>query len=265
MSEDLKLKISEALKKSSDLIFGKEIEVNLSDEEIKEEEIFALITDIVKDSKKAKIIVSIPSGSALSLINILTMGEIKEKVEEEDISSLQDIMLQITQNIVEELYQGAEIEKFELKKINNSEEFQNIISEISEIKDTVYNLNFDHEKSISLRITLGEEETQESQIVEVKEETIEKEEKEELKNLEMILDIEVPVYVRVGTAKMLLEDVLKLGIGSVIELDKNIDEPVDLIVNDKVIARGEIVVIDSNFALRITEIETKAERIKKLG
>lgn len=81
--------------------------------------------------------------------------------------------------------------------------------------------------------------------------------------LDMILDIELPVVVSLGKSRMRIKDVLKLGPGSLIELDRSADDYVDLVVNGKVIARGEVVVVESNFALRIKEIVSKAERIKR--
>ncbi len=83
--------------------------------------------------------------------------------------------------------------------------------------------------------------------------------------IEMLLDVELPVVIRIGKTEMYLKNILKLGTGSIIQLDKVVDEPVELFVNDKLIARGEVVVVESNFALRITEIVSKEERIKSLG
>lgn len=83
-------------------------------------------------------------------------------------------------------------------------------------------------------------------------------------NIEMIMDLELPVVIRIGETEMLLQEVLKLSPGAIIELNKSVDSYVDLVVNDKVIAKGEVIVVDSNFALRIKEIKSKAERIKSL-
>ncbi len=82
--------------------------------------------------------------------------------------------------------------------------------------------------------------------------------------LDLILDIELPVVVSLGKSRMKIKDVLKLGPGSLIELDRSAEDYVDLVVNGKVIARGEVVVVESNFALRIREIVSRAERIKGL-
>jgi flagellar motor switch protein FliN/FliY len=84
-------------------------------------------------------------------------------------------------------------------------------------------------------------------------------------NIELLLDVELPIAVRIGTTQMRLVDIMRLGLGSIIELEKMVDDPVEVLVNEKLVARGEVVVCDSNFAVRITEVETKAERIKSLA
>ncbi len=84
-------------------------------------------------------------------------------------------------------------------------------------------------------------------------------------NLDLIMDVELPISVRFGQTTMLLEDILKLGHGSVIELEKLVEEPVDLLVNGRLLARGEVVVADGHYAIRITQLESPAERIRSLG
>lgn len=83
-------------------------------------------------------------------------------------------------------------------------------------------------------------------------------------NIDLLLDVELPITVRIGTTEMRLVDIMKLGLGSIIELEKLVDDPVEVLVNDKLVARGEVVVCDTNFAVRITEVQSKAERIKSL-
>lgn len=83
-------------------------------------------------------------------------------------------------------------------------------------------------------------------------------------NIEILLDIPLEVSVELGRTKMIIKDLIQLGPGSIIELDKLIGEPVDLLVNDNLIARGEVVVFDENFGVRITDIVTPAERLKSL-
>jgi len=83
-------------------------------------------------------------------------------------------------------------------------------------------------------------------------------------NMNMLLDVDIPVSVKVGSTKMFLKDIVGLGPGNIIELDEYADEPVELMVNDKPIARGEVVVVDGYFGIRIKEIISIEERIKKL-
>ncbi len=84
-------------------------------------------------------------------------------------------------------------------------------------------------------------------------------------NLDLIMDIGLEIRVELGRTNMKIRDILNLGGGSVVELDKLAGEPVDLLVNDVIFAKGEVVVIDENFGVRITEILTLQERIKTLG
>jgi flagellar motor switch protein FliN/FliY len=84
-------------------------------------------------------------------------------------------------------------------------------------------------------------------------------------NIDLLLDVELPISVSFGHCEMLLKDILKLGAGSVIELDKSVNDPVSIIVNHKPIAKGEVVMVDGNYGVRILEVESTAERIRSLG
>jgi len=87
----------------------------------------------------------------------------------------------------------------------------------------------------------------------------------EIANLDFILDIPLEVSVELGRAKMLISDLLQLGQGSVIELTKLAGEPLEIFVNQKLIARGEVVVVNEKFGIRMTDIISPAERVKQLG
>jgi len=88
---------------------------------------------------------------------------------------------------------------------------------------------------------------------------------ERMKKLEMILDIPLKVSVELGRTKMLVNDLLQLGQGSVIELSKLAGEPLEVLVNEKLVARGEVVVVNEKFGIRLTDIISPIERIEKLG
>ena len=84
-------------------------------------------------------------------------------------------------------------------------------------------------------------------------------------NLDFILDIPLEVSVELGRARMLISDLLQLGQGSVIELTKLAGEPLEILVNQKLIARGEVVVVNEKFGIRLTDIISAAERVKQLA
>ncbi len=86
----------------------------------------------------------------------------------------------------------------------------------------------------------------------------------EMKNISLIMGVKLPVRVRIGKKKMLLKDVLSMDIGSVIELNQLANDPLDILVDDHVIAQGEVVIVDGNFGVQITSIGTKRDRLNKL-
>ena len=85
------------------------------------------------------------------------------------------------------------------------------------------------------------------------------------RNLDMLLDIPLNVTVELGRTKQTVAEVLELTAGSIIELDKLAGEPVDVLVNHKLIAKGEVVVIEENFGVRVTDVVSQADRLKKLN
>ena len=87
---------------------------------------------------------------------------------------------------------------------------------------------------------------------------------DEMKNIALIMDVKLPVRVRIGRKKMLLKDVLNMDIGSVIELNQLANDPLEILVDNHVIALGEVVIVDGNFGVQITSIGTKKERLSQL-
>lgn len=87
---------------------------------------------------------------------------------------------------------------------------------------------------------------------------------ENSRTLDLLLEVELPVSVSFGRAHLPLKDVLKLNSGSIVELNRSISEPVDIIVNNCVIARGEVVVVEGNYGVRIKQIISKEERLRTL-
>ena len=87
---------------------------------------------------------------------------------------------------------------------------------------------------------------------------------EEMKNIALIMDVKLPVRVRIGKKRMLLKDVLNMDIGSVIELNQLANDPLEILVDNHVIAQGEVVIVDGNFGIQVTTIGTKKERLNQL-
>ena len=88
---------------------------------------------------------------------------------------------------------------------------------------------------------------------------------EDMKNLDFLLDIPLQVSVEVGRSKLLIKDLLQLREGNIIELNKLAGEPLDVYVNSRLIARGEAVVANDKFGIRLTDVVSPAERIENLG
>lgn len=84
------------------------------------------------------------------------------------------------------------------------------------------------------------------------------------RNLKLILDIPLKVTVELGRTKMVVSELLNLGQGSVIELSKLAGEPMEVLVNDKLVARGEAVVVNEKFGVRLTDIISQTERVEQL-
>ena len=93
---------------------------------------------------------------------------------------------------------------------------------------------------------------------------VEPQEGEENNNLDLILDIPLRVTVELGRSKMVVSELLNLGQGSVIELNKLAGEPMEILVNDKLVARGEAVVVNEKFGVRLTDIISPKERVEQL-
>ena len=84
------------------------------------------------------------------------------------------------------------------------------------------------------------------------------------RRLDILLDVPLEVTVELGRTRMTIQDLLALGPGSVIELDKVAGEPLDIVVNNRLVARGEAVVVNDKFGIRITDIISRSERIARL-
>ena len=85
------------------------------------------------------------------------------------------------------------------------------------------------------------------------------------KSIDFLLDIPLQVAVQIGTTRMLIRELLQLGQGSVIELDKLAGEPMEVLVNNKLVARGEVVVVNEKFGIRLTDVVSPNQRLQQLA
>lgn len=109
-----------------------------------------------------------------------------------------------------------------------------------------------------------EKEVAQPDFKELSEENDKEEAKEKIRGIDFLLDIPLTFKVELGRKRMLIKDLLQLGQGSVIELDKIAGEPMEILVNDKLIAKGEVVVVNEKFGIRVTDILSPAERVRQL-
>lgn len=83
-------------------------------------------------------------------------------------------------------------------------------------------------------------------------------------NLDRIVDIPLVLSAQLGNTRMLIKDLLQLGPGSIVELDKLAGEPLEVLVNERLVARGEVVMVNEKFGIRLTDVISPSERVKKL-
>ena len=82
--------------------------------------------------------------------------------------------------------------------------------------------------------------------------------------MELLLDVELEAALRFGCRELPLGEILDLGAGDVIELDRHVADPVDLLVGDRIVARGEVVLVNGSFGLRVTEVATPRKRLESI-
>lgn len=111
---------------------------------------------------------------------------------------------------------------------------------------------------------MAEEEVQEHEFENLKEEGKAGGNGSKQRDIEFLLDIPVELTVQLGNARMLIKDLLQLGQGSVVELEKLAGEPMEIMANNKLIARGEVVVVNEKFGVRLTDIISPTERLSQL-
>ncbi len=263
--------------------------------ELKEEQKLSIISNITPPIVVVKIKVSgdvnadamvvLPSNLAVSLSNMMIGEELSERddVNNDDMDATKEIVSNIFGAISNALSAQKELPilSFSVESIEFVKDDKEVNLELFS-RMFVYKFSLDNINSLLMFIidnrfynTLhGLDDSKESLESEVsKGSTTEnnncddksiKLSSEEMKNIALIMDVKMPVRVRIGKKRMLLKDVLSMDIGSVIELNQLANDPLEILVDNHVIAQGEVVIVDGNFGVQITTIGTKKERLNQL-
>lgn len=257
--------------------------------ELQEEQELSIISNIIPPIVLVKVsisgdieasaMVSLPPNLSASLSDMM-MGE--EPSDREDVS---DDDLDATKEIVSNIF-GAVANTLsaqkELPVLSFNVESIELISDDAEVslesfsQMNVYNFSLGPVKSLLMFIIdeklkksiSGESDspaaTADSSVSSPSEESSTTYNSDEMGNIGLIMDVKLPVRVRIGKKRMLLKDVLNMDIGSVIELNQLANDPLEILVDNHVIAEGEVVIVDGNFGVQITSIGTKRERLTQL-
>ncbi len=284
LEEVLKTAFSlEVVSKFTDLTTAKKDELSL------ENKIF-VVFGISSDDNSVDLYLTADKRFASILSDLMLMGpgEAKDELEPDDLDALKELFSQVFGNLSTAVKDSIPVPlSIEVKEVKQ---------EGVELPESVYKASYDialpNIEDGTIEVFSGKSEL--DQVFEVK--TEEKEAPEEVvvdtevpfkeveeehvdsthvdhvlspvetpKNLDLIMDIDLEVKIRIGEKYMLIKDILDLKDGSIIELDKSIEEPMDVLVNGKVVAKGVVVVVGGRFGIKITHIETREERIRSLG
>lgn len=260
--------------------------------ELKEEETLSIVSNIIPPTAvvtatvsgdiDANAVVALPPTLATALGDLMLggEGEGKESMDEEDLDATKEILSNIFSALSTALTSQASLPNLNFK-VSNIE----FIDEDGEVnlesysKMFVYNFSLGDIKSLLMFIV--DENIEKALNAEKASAEPSFEEAPQAapqaapsgsaafagdteNNINLIMDVKLPVRVRIGQKKMLLRDVLSMDIGSVIELNQLANDPLDILVDNHVIAQGEVVIVDGNFGVQITTIGSKTDRLNQL-
>ena len=240
-----------------------------------------LVHITVSGAVDAKAMIALPANLAASLADLMMGEEVsdREDVSDDDLDASKEIISNIFGAIGNSISSQKEIPalSFAIEGI----EFKNTEDEVS-LEDFskmyVYKFNVGDLSSLymfiideQLKNALdGNNQTSSSASMDTSLDNSNKSSSniemssDEMRNIALIMDVKLPVRVRIGRKKMLLKDVLNMDIGSVIELNQLANDPLEILVDNNVIALGEVVIVDGNFGVQITSIGSKKERLNQL-
>ena len=222
-------------------------------------------------SSGLKHLITVDLNSGLNLYSLMSGEKIKDTLDKEQWKKFQEGIELFLLNISNSVDDGAM--KFTVQNLT--------VSQCDSIDKTSLSLPLDGGLSASHKFKLGKDTISVNQYLwsknisdedfvdvsraEFDNFSTENGENGNPRNIDMLLDVELEVLVELGRKSMKIRDVLKLGKGSLIELNKTAGEPLTIYVNNRKLAEGEVVVVDDNFGIRITKLASPKERIKSLG
>ncbi len=220
----------------------------------------------IKVTPKGKICFLLPPAFSTAVCDLMLggEGEAKEEVDNDDLDAIKEIISNILGALSTTLeaqpdMSDLKFEVIDIKYVTSKDDFSmysyivNFNCTVKEIAGICAVLFDDAFLSIFQQSNEVENITSSVNV-----------ESEEIKNLEMLMDIKLQLRVRIGSKIMLLKDVISMDIGSVVELDQLASEPLDILIEDKKIGEGEVVIVDGNFGIQITSIGSKADRLNTL-
>ncbi|WRD07510.1 flagellar motor switch protein FliY [Helicobacter pylori] len=237
------------------------------------------ISAIEKEESPIELLAPVVLVTALSDLMLGGEGASKEEMDNDDLDAFKEMASNIFGAIATSLKSQELLPKLNFTTIN-AEIAKELPKKEDYAKAMVFSFKMEavKESQIILLTTAAFERQFEKTHKEEKEETIKSAteateevkthdaslENIEIRNISMLLDVKLNVKVRIGQKKMILKDVVSMDIGSVVELDQLVNDPLEILVDDKVIAKGEVVIVDGNFGIQITDIGTKKERLEQL-
>ncbi len=236
-----------------------------------------VISAIEKEESSIELLAPVDLVTALSDLMLGGEGASKEEMDNDDLDAFKEMASNIFGAIATSLKSQELLPKLNFTTIN-AEIAKELPKKEDYAKAMVFSFKMEalKESQIILLTTAAFERQFEKTHKEEKEETTKSATAEEVKthdaslenieirNISMLLDVKLNVKVRIGQKKMILKDVVSMDIGSVVELDQLVNDPLEILVDDKVIAKGEVVIVDGNFGIQITDIGTKKERLEQL-
>ncbi len=238
-----------------------------------------VISAIEKEESSIELVAPVVLVTALSDLMLGGEGASKEEMDNDDLDAFKEMASNIFGAIATSLKSQELLPKLNFTTIN-AEIAKELPKKEDYAKAVVFSFKMEalKESQIILLTTVAFErqfEKTHQEEKEEKEETTEGVAEEvkthdasleniEIRNISMLLDVKLNVKVRIGQKKMILKDVVSMDIGSVVELDQLVNDPLEILVDDKVIAKGEVVIVDGNFGIQITDIGTKKERLEQL-